>query len=85
MLAYLINLAVLISINAILAVTLNFILGYAGIFSIAHAVFFGVGAYTAALVAMKLGAGFAARHRGGHGGGRADLAGAGAAGAARAR
>jgi branched-chain amino acid transport system permease protein len=55
---YVINLAVLISINAILAVTLNFILGYAGIFSIAHALFFGVGAYTATFVAMKLGAGF---------------------------
>ena len=52
MLAYLNNLAVLISINAILAVTLNFVLGYAGIFSLAHAVFFGVGAYTSALVAM---------------------------------
>jgi len=56
--AYFINLAVLISINAILAVTLNFILGYAGIFSIAHALFFGVGAYTATFVAMKFGAGF---------------------------
>ena len=42
--AYVVNLAVLISINAILAVTLNLILGYAGIFSIAHALFFGVGA-----------------------------------------
>ena len=58
MLAYLNNLAVLITINAILAVTLNFVLGYAGIFSMAHAVFFGIGAYTATLVAMKLGGGF---------------------------
>ena len=58
MLAYLNNLAVLITINAILAVTLNFVLGYAGIFLMAHAVFFGVGAYTAAVVSMKLGAGF---------------------------
>ena len=56
--AYVNNLAVLITINAILAVTLNFVLGYAGIFSMAHAVFFGVGAYTTALVAMKLGGGF---------------------------
>jgi branched-chain amino acid transport system permease protein len=56
--AYLNNLAVLITINAILAVTLNFVLGYAGIFSMAHAVFFGIGAYTAALVSMKLGGGF---------------------------
>ena len=43
--AYLINLAVLIAINAILAVTLNFVLGYAGIFSMAHAVFFGEDRY----------------------------------------
>jgi branched-chain amino acid transport system permease protein len=56
--SYLNNLAVLITINAILAVTLNFVLGYAGIFSMAHALFFGIGAYTATLVAMKLGAGF---------------------------
>ena len=56
--AYLNNLAVLITINAILAVTLNFVLGYAGIFSMAHAAFFGIGAYTAALVAIKLGGGF---------------------------
>lgn len=56
--AYLDNLAVLITINAILSVTLNFVLGYAGIFSMAHAVFFGVGAYTAAAVATKLGGGF---------------------------
>ena len=56
--AYVNNLAVLITINAILAVTLNFVLGYAGIFSMAHAVFFGIGAYATALVAVKLGAGF---------------------------
>ena len=56
MLAYLVNLGVLISINALLAVTLNFVMGYAGIYSIAHAVFFGVGAYTAAVVATQLSA-----------------------------
>lgn len=60
MLAYLLNLAVLMSINAILAVTLNFVLGYAGIFSMAHAVFFGVGAYTAAFFAIHFGFGFVA-------------------------
>ena len=54
--AYLLNLGVLISIYSILAITLNFIMGYAGIFSLAHAVFFGVGAYTGALVAMSLSA-----------------------------
>src|ERR1044071_5132476 len=60
MVTYIVNLAILIGINAILAVTLNFILGYAGIFSLAHAIFFGIGAYTAAIAAMKFGADFAA-------------------------
>jgi branched-chain amino acid transport system permease protein len=53
MLAYLQNIVVLFSINAILALTLNFIMGFAGIFSLAHAVFFGIGAYTAAFVALN--------------------------------
>ncbi|WPB55449.1 branched-chain amino acid ABC transporter permease [Xylophilus sp. GOD-11R] len=55
MLAYLLNLATLICINAILAVTLNFILGYAGIFSLAHAIFFGIGAYVAAYMGLTWG------------------------------
>lgn len=55
--AYILNIAILVGINAILAVTLNFILGYAGIFSMAHAVFFGVGAYASSVAAMKLGLG----------------------------
>jgi branched-chain amino acid transport system permease protein len=54
MLAYLQNIAVLFCINAILALTLNFIMGYAGIFSLAHAIFFGVGAYTAAYLALHV-------------------------------
>src|SRR5919204_573402 len=58
MLAYVVNLAILICLNAILATTLNFIMGYAGIFSIAHAIFFGVGAYTAAYVATHATASF---------------------------
>jgi branched-chain amino acid transport system permease protein len=53
MLAYLQNIVVLFSINAILALTLSFIMGFAGIFSLAHAVFFGIGAYTAAFVALN--------------------------------
>ena len=52
MIAYLQNTAVLFCINAILALTLNFIMGYAGIFSLAHAIFFGVGAYTTAYIAL---------------------------------
>ena len=52
MLAYLQNIAVLFCINAILALTLNFIMGYAGIFSLAHAAFFGIGAYVTAYLAL---------------------------------
>ena len=52
MIAYLQNIAVLFCINAILALTLNFIMGYAGIFSLAHAIFFGVGAYATAFIAL---------------------------------
>jgi branched-chain amino acid transport system permease protein len=54
MTAYVINLLILICVNATLAVTLNFIMGYAGIFSLAHAIFFGIGSYTAAYVAMHV-------------------------------
>lgn len=50
--AYLLNLGVLIAIYAILALTLNFIMGYAGIYSLAHAVFFGVGAYAGGYVSL---------------------------------
>ena len=52
MIAYLQNIAILFCINAMLALTLNFIMGYAGIFSLAHAIFFGVGAYATAYIAM---------------------------------
>lgn len=54
MLNYILNLVTLISINAALAVTLNFIMGYAGIFSMAHALFYGIGAYIAAYLAFNL-------------------------------
>ncbi|MGX9934089.1 branched-chain amino acid ABC transporter permease [Advenella kashmirensis] len=56
MLAYILNLVILLCINATLAITLNFIMGYAGIFSLAHGVFFGAGAYTAAYFAMHVSA-----------------------------
>ncbi|MAL78784.1 MAG: branched-chain amino acid ABC transporter permease [Sneathiella sp.] len=54
--AYLLNLFILISIYSILGVTLNFIMGYAGIYSLAHAVFFGVGAYAGSFMAMHFNA-----------------------------
>ena len=54
MTAYLLNLATLASIFGILAVSLNVMVGYAGIFSMAHAVFFGLGAYAGAQIALML-------------------------------
>ncbi len=54
MTAYLLNLATLASIFGILAVSLNVMVGYAGIFSMAHAVFFGLGAYAGAQIALLL-------------------------------
>jgi branched-chain amino acid transport system permease protein len=51
--AYLLNLATLATIFGILAASLNLLIGYAGIFSIAHAVFFGLGAYAGAQLALQ--------------------------------
>ena len=55
---YLVHVLVLVGIYIIISVSLNLISGYAGLLSIAHAAFYGVGAYVAALLALKLGAGF---------------------------
>jgi len=54
MVGYILNLLILVSISSILAASLNFIIGYAGIYSMAHAAFFGISAYTGALVAMHV-------------------------------
>lgn len=51
---YLLHILVLIGIYTILSVSLNLIAGYTGLISIAHAAFYGVGAYVAALMALNL-------------------------------
>lgn len=51
--AYLLHILILIGIYVILAESLNLIAGYAGLLSIAHAAFYGVGAYVAALLALN--------------------------------
>ncbi len=51
---YLLHVAVLVGIYVLLAISLNLIAGYTGLLSIAQAAFYGVGAYTAALMALKL-------------------------------
>ena len=47
---YFFHILVVIQINVILAVSLNLISGYCGLLSLAHSAFYGIGAYTAALM-----------------------------------
>lgn len=51
---YLLHILILIGIYVILSVSLNLIAGYTGLLSMAHAAFYGVGAYVAALMALNL-------------------------------
>lgn len=55
---YVAHIAVVFMIYAILGISLNLLLGYSGLLSMAHAAFFGVGAYASALILLKLGIGF---------------------------
>jgi branched-chain amino acid transport system permease protein len=52
---YQLNILVMVFIYIVLAVSLDLTLGYAGQFSFAHAAFFGIGAYTAAIMQRDLG------------------------------
>lgn len=52
---YLVTVATLGGVYSILAMSLNLISGFMGITSLGHAAFWGVGAYTAALLSTKLG------------------------------
>jgi branched-chain amino acid transport system permease protein len=55
---YLVHLGILFSIFAILALSLQLVVGYAGLLSVTHAAFYGVGAYTTALLITNLGVNF---------------------------
>ncbi len=55
---YILNILIFILIFAISVQSLNLIMGYVGILSMAHAVFCGIGAYTAALISVHLGYNF---------------------------
>jgi branched-chain amino acid transport system permease protein len=57
---YFFHILVLISIYITLSVSLDLLAGHTGILSIAHAAFYGLGAYTSALLAVNLGAPFPA-------------------------
>ena len=52
---FLLHILILMGIYTILSVSLNFMLGYAGIISICHGAFFGIGAYAGALLALRTG------------------------------
>lgn len=51
---YLAGLVIVFLLYAVLSVSLNMLVGQAGLFSVAHALFFGVGAYATAIVMVKL-------------------------------
>lgn len=55
---YLIHLAILFAIYAILGVSLNLVVGYTGLLSVTHTAFYGIGAYSTAILLTKTGAGF---------------------------
>ncbi len=55
---YIVNVLVFILIYAVLVQSLNLIMGYVGVISMGHAVFSGIGAYTAALISVHLGYNF---------------------------
>jgi len=53
MIAYLIDLLILLSVFVVLSVSYNLLMGYTGLFSLAHAVFYGIGAYVSVILAAK--------------------------------
>jgi len=55
---YLLNILIFAAIYTTLAVSLDLLAGRAGLMSIAHAAFYGLGAYTSALLAVQFGASF---------------------------
>jgi len=55
---YLIHIGILIAIYAILAISLNLIVGYTGLISVAQAAFYGLGAYATAILLTNFGLNF---------------------------
>lgn len=55
---YFLHILVLVGIYTTLSVSLDLLVGHTGLLSIAHAGFYGLGAYTSALLAVQLGAPF---------------------------
>ncbi len=57
---YLIHIFILIGIFSTLSLSLNLVVGHAGLMSVCQAAFFGIGSYTSALTACRLGLPFSA-------------------------
>ncbi len=55
---YLLHILVMASLFAILAASFNLLIGFAGLFALSQAAFFGIGAYTTAILATKFGLAF---------------------------
>lgn len=55
---YALHLGTMLCIYAMLALTLNLVVGYGGMLSLCQGAFFGIGAYTTALLMLKAGWGF---------------------------
>lgn len=55
---YLIHLAILFAIYAILGISLNLVVGYTGLLSVTHAAFYGIGAYATAILLTQTGVNF---------------------------
>lgn len=55
---YLIHLAILFSIYAILGISLDLVVGYTGLLSMTQAAFYGIGAYATAILLTQFGANF---------------------------
>lgn len=56
--SYVLHVMIVIFLNIVLASSLNLIIGYCGQVSFAHAAYYGIGAYTATLLMLKLGFSF---------------------------
>lgn len=52
---YLLHILILIFIYSIVGISLNLVAGYTGLISLSHAGFYGIGAYTAALLSLNFG------------------------------
>jgi branched-chain amino acid transport system permease protein len=52
---YLLHILIMIGIYSIVSMSLNLLAGYTGLLSVSQAAFYGIGAYTTALLSLKLG------------------------------